>query len=49
MAGIVVGARVPIMLPSRSDPPVARLASAAIAVLMYHHQTPEKQATPPHS
>ncbi|TCK17739.1 phosphate acetyltransferase/phosphate butyryltransferase [Thiogranum longum] len=42
LAGIVVGARVPIMLPSRSDPPAARLASAAIAVLMHHHwPTPE--------
>lgn len=37
LAGIVIGARVPIMLPSRSDPPAARLASAAIAVLMHHH------------
>jgi phosphotransacetylase len=36
MAGIVVGARVPIVLPSRSDPPAARLASAAIAVLVHH-------------
>jgi len=36
MAGIVVGARVPIVLPSRSDPPFARLASAAIAVLVHH-------------
>jgi phosphotransacetylase len=36
MAGIVVGARVPIMLPSRSDPPVARIAAAAVAVLVHH-------------
>ncbi len=36
IAGIVVGAQAPIMLPSRSDPPAARLASAAIAVLMHH-------------
>ncbi|VAX12580.1 Phosphate acetyltransferase [hydrothermal vent metagenome] len=36
IAGIVIGAQVPIMLPSRSDPPTARLASAAIAVLMHH-------------
>ncbi len=36
LAGIVVGARVPIMLPSRSDPPVARLAAAALAVIMHH-------------
>jgi len=37
LAGIVVGARAPILLPSRSDPPVARLVSAAIAVLMHNH------------
>jgi len=37
MAGIVIGARVPIVLPSRSDPPQARLVSAAIAVLVHHH------------
>lgn len=36
MAGIVIGARVPIVLPSRSDPPLARLVSAAIAVLVHH-------------
>ena len=36
LAGVVVGARVPIVLPSRSDPPAARLASVAIAVLVYH-------------
>ncbi len=35
LAGIVVGAKAPIMLPSRSDPPVARLVSAALAVLMH--------------
>ncbi len=46
MAGIVVGARVPIMLPSRSDPPVARLASAAIAVLMYHHRAAQEDGNP---
>ncbi|MFN3919386.1 MAG: bifunctional enoyl-CoA hydratase/phosphate acetyltransferase [Methylohalobius sp.] len=36
LAGIVVGAKVPIVLPSRSDPPKGRLASCAIAVLMFH-------------
>ncbi len=35
LAGIVVGARVPIMLPSRSDPPLARLVAAALAVLVH--------------
>lgn len=42
IAGIVIGAQVPIMLPSRSDPPEARLASAAIAVLM-HHTWPDRR------
>ncbi|MDA8363587.1 MAG: bifunctional enoyl-CoA hydratase/phosphate acetyltransferase [Gammaproteobacteria bacterium] len=36
LAGVVVGARVPIVLPSRSDPPAARLAAVAIAVLVHH-------------
>ncbi len=36
LAGIVIGATVPIMLPSRSDPALARLVSAAIAVLWHH-------------
>jgi len=31
VAGLVVGAKVPIMLTSRADPPAARLASAALA------------------
>ncbi len=35
LAGIVVGARVPILLPSRSDPPLARLVAAALAVLLH--------------
>ena len=33
MAGIVMGARVPIMLTSRADGTLARLGSAAIALL----------------
>jgi len=36
LAGIVVGTKVPIMLPSRSDPPIARLAAAALAVIMHY-------------
>jgi len=36
MAGIVVGAQVPIMLSSRSDPAESRLLSAALAVLMHY-------------
>ncbi len=37
LAGIVIGAKVPIMLTSRSDPPAARIASAAICSLMQQH------------
>lgn len=36
LAGIVLGARVPIILSSRSDPPQARLVSAALASLVWH-------------
>jgi len=36
LAGIVIGAKVPILLPSRSDPPIARLVAAALAVLMHN-------------
>ena len=46
MAGIVVGARVPIVLPSRSDPPAARLASSAIAVVVHHHWHGDTATTP---
>jgi len=35
MAGVVIGAKVPIVLPSRSDPPAARLASVAVASIMH--------------
>jgi len=38
LAGIVIGAKVPLMLTSRSDPPAARLISAAIAVLLCQQQ-----------
>lgn len=37
-AGIVMGARVPIMLNSRADGRLSRLASCAAAVLVAHHQ-----------
>ena len=40
LAGIVLGAQVPIVLTSRSDPPRARLVSAALASLMYHRNIP---------
>lgn len=36
-AGIVLGARVPIVLTSRADPASARIASCAVAVLLAHH------------
>lgn len=35
--GIVLGARVPIILTSRADSPVLRLASCALAQLFIHH------------
>ena len=38
VAGVVLGARVPIILTSRADKADARLASTAIAVLYYHAQ-----------
>lgn len=38
MAGIVMGARVPIVLTSRSDPPGARIYSLALAVLLTDSQ-----------
>lgn len=36
-AGIVLGAKVPILLTSRADPPAARIASAALAVIVKNH------------
>lgn len=36
LAGLVLGTKVPIILTSRADPPRARLASAALASLMYY-------------
>ncbi len=38
MAGIVMGAKVPVILTSRSDPPRARLVSAALAALIHYHK-----------
>ena len=37
-AGLVLGMKVPIMLTSRSDPPEARLASAALASIYASHR-----------
>jgi phosphate acetyltransferase len=42
-AGIVLGARVPIILTSRADNLRTRLASAAVAVLLAHAR---RQAAP---
>ncbi len=36
--GIVLGAKVPIILTSRADPPAARLAAAALAAIAAHSQ-----------
>jgi len=38
LAGLVIGAQVPILLPSRSDPPLARRVAIALAVLLHHEQ-----------
>jgi phosphotransacetylase len=46
-AGIVLGARVPIMLTSRADSVMARLASCAVAVLLHRalSQSPSRAVT----
>ncbi len=43
-AGVVVGARVPIILTSRADTLLTRLTSCAVAILLSHHlqQQPDK-------
>lgn len=38
VAGLVVGARVPIILVQRSDNPLTRLGSCALALLLVHHK-----------
>lgn len=42
VAGIVLGARVPIVLTSRSDNVLSRLASCAVAALLEHSRTTSK-------
>lgn len=37
-AGVIMGAKVPIMLTSRSDPKASRLASCALAILVSQHK-----------
>jgi phosphotransacetylase len=38
-AGLVLGAKVPIVLTSRADPPEARLAAAALAAILVRHES----------
>ena len=38
VAGIVLGARVPIILTSRADKTLARLGSCAVALLLARHR-----------
>ncbi len=42
LAGVVIGARVPIILTSRADPACARLASCAVAALFAEYQSRER-------
>jgi phosphate acetyltransferase len=44
LAGIVLGARVPIILTSRADSAETRLTSCAVAVLLHYANHPVKQA-----
>ena len=41
-AGIVLGAKVPVVLTSRADPGISRLASCAVAVILacYYRDNP---------
>jgi phosphate acetyltransferase len=45
IAGIVLGARVPVILTSRADPALSRLASCAIAVLLARRDTYKTHAS----
>ncbi len=42
--GLVLGAQVPIVLTSRADPPISRMASAALAGIMLRAPQPPKSA-----
>lgn len=44
-AGLVMGARIPIVLTSRADPPSARLTSFALAVLVAEHEAIAAEST----
>ncbi|MGI9381756.1 MAG: bifunctional enoyl-CoA hydratase/phosphate acetyltransferase [Methyloligellaceae bacterium] len=43
-AGVVLGARVPVLLTSRADPPAARLASAALAAVFATYEAGRMEA-----
>lgn len=45
-AGIVLGAKVPIILTSRSDTPMTRLASSVLAAIMVHKKNLAKKESP---
>jgi hypothetical protein len=47
MAGIVLGARVPIILTSRADKTLSRLGSCAIALLLARHRARPRRDTSP--
>lgn len=46
LAGVVIGARVPIILTSRADPACARLASCAVAALLAEYEKSGKKPQP---
>ncbi len=48
LAGVVVGARVPIILTSRADPACARLASCAISALFAEYERCGSKTSPVH-
>lgn len=45
-AGVVLGAKVPIILTSRSDKPITRLASSALAAIIVHKKFASKDKQP---
>ena len=42
LAGLILGARVPVILTSRSDPPRSRFLSACLATLLFHGGIPSR-------
>lgn len=45
-AGVILGTRVPIVLTSRADSPMSRVASCALAILYAHHQRSMAEVQP---